>query len=98
MNNNETIQNIKTKIFYDNYSSLVSPSISPSMTVPPSEVYLKENNDPITNILELIWIIIQVFIFMFFSFSVMCAITYIMRIKLVREMRIAQGVGTTRHD
>lgn len=87
--NNITLIDNPVNIFYDNYTLAITIEPTPL----PSQLYLKENNDPTTYILGLVWVIIQIFAFFLFSFGIMCTISYISRVKLVREMRQRQGVS-----
>lgn len=58
-----------------------------SSTLPPSMMTTIINNDPTSNHLRTVWVIIQIFLFLISSFCIMCAIAYISRATLVREMR-----------
>ena len=70
---------ITTKIVYDNFTTLV-PSMMPTI------LENKSNNDPISDILGAIWIIIQIFLFLCSTFAIMCVIAYMTRIKLTADV------------
>ena len=66
-----------------------------SSTLPPSMMTTIINNDPTSNHLRTVWVIIQIFLFLISSFCIMCAIAYISRATLVREMKRYQGISVT---
>lgn len=66
-----------------------------SSTLPPSMMPTITNNDTASNPLLTVWVIIQIFLFLILSFCIMCAIAYISRATLIREMKRYQGVSVT---
>lgn len=70
------------KIIY-NDSITTFPSIMPTTMMP---TILITNNNPTVNLLMTAWVIIQIFFFLFLSFSIMTMISYIFRIRLAREV------------
>lgn len=77
------------RIIY-NISTTLQPSMMPTTTIP--------NNDPTSNPLLTVWVIIQIFLFLISSFFIMCAIAYISRVILIREMRRYQGISVTSNE
>ena len=71
------MSNNTIKIIYnDSFASF--PSAMPTILI--------TNNNPTVNILMTAWVIIQIFFFLFLSFSIMTMISYIFRIRLAREV------------
>lgn len=66
-------------------------SITPTPSMMPS--FSTSNNNSTIIPLMTAWVIIQIFLFLYFSFFIMCFIAYIVRVKLVREMRQQQGIN-----
>ena len=77
------------RIIY-NISTTLQPSMMPKTTI--------TNNDPTSNPLLTVWVIIQIFLFLISSFCIMCAIAYISRATLIREMRRYQGISVTSNE
>jgi len=77
------------RIIY-NISTTLQPSMMPTTTIP--------NNDPTFNPLLTVWVIIQIFLFLISSSFIMCAIAYISRVILIREMRRYQGISVTSNE
>jgi hypothetical protein len=76
------MSNNTIKIIYnDSFASF--PSAMPTTMMP---TILITNNNPTVNILMTAWVIIQIFFFLFLSFSIMTMISYIFRIRLAREV------------
>ncbi len=75
------------KIFYNN-----SKSSYPSM-MPITPTFMFSNNNPTVNSLIIVWVIIQILHFFFFSFCIMTIIAYITRLKMVGEMKRNQGIN-----
>ena len=68
-------------IYNDSFASF--PSAMPTTMMP--TIFIT-NNNPTVNILMTAWVIIQIFFFLFLSFSIMTMISYIFRIRLAREV------------
>lgn len=66
-------------------------SITPTPSMIPS--FSTSNNNPTIIPLMTVWVIIQIFLFLCFSFFIMCIIAYIVRVKLVRDIRRQQGIN-----
>lgn len=77
------------RIIY-NISTTLQPSMMPTTTI--------TNNDPTSNPLLTVWVIIQIFLFLISSFFIMCAIAYISRVILIREMRRYQGISVVNNQ
>lgn len=78
----------------EEFTTIISNTSYPSMmptTLAPT--FILSNNNSIANILVAAWVIIQIFIFFFFSFCIMTSIAYFTRVKLIRETRRNQGIN-----
>lgn len=76
------MSNNTIKIIYnDSFASF--PSAMPTTMMP---TILITNNNPTVSIVMTAWVIIQIFFFLFLSFSIMTMISYIFRIRLAREV------------
>lgn len=76
------MSNNTIKIIYnDSFASF--PSAMPTTMMP---TILITNNNPTVSIVMTAWVIIQIFFFLFLSFSIMTMISYIFRIRLAREL------------
>lgn len=80
------MDNHSTKIFYENFTTAVPSGM-------PSTLSINSNNDPNSASFGVIWIIIQIIFFLSLTFGMMCVISYVTHVKLIREVRRLQGVN-----
>ena len=84
----------------EEFTTIISNTSYPSMmptsstlTPTPTPTFIVSNNNSIANSLMTAWVIIQIFFFLFLSFCIMTSIAYITRVKLIREIRLNQGIN-----